>query len=32
VDAVGFSKVEGRPFRVREIQEKIESMLGEPQK
>jgi 2-oxoglutarate ferredoxin oxidoreductase subunit alpha len=28
VDAVGLSKVEGRPFRIREIEEGIETMLG----
>jgi 2-oxoglutarate ferredoxin oxidoreductase subunit alpha len=29
VDAVGLPKVEGRPFRVWEIQEQIELLLGE---
>ncbi len=29
VDAVGLWKVEGRPFRIREIREKIEDVLGE---
>ena len=29
VDAAGLPKVEGRPFRVREIQENIETLLGE---
>ncbi len=28
VDVVGFPKVEGRPFRIREIQDRIETMLG----
>jgi len=28
VDAVGLSEVEGRPFRIREIEEGIETMLG----
>jgi 2-oxoglutarate/2-oxoacid ferredoxin oxidoreductase subunit alpha len=30
VDAVGLPKVEGRPFRVREIQKGIEALLGGP--
>jgi 2-oxoglutarate/2-oxoacid ferredoxin oxidoreductase subunit alpha len=30
VPAVGFCKVEGRPFRVRDIQQRIEQLLGEP--
>jgi len=30
VDAVGLCKVEGRPFRVREVQDRIETLLGEP--
>jgi 2-oxoglutarate/2-oxoacid ferredoxin oxidoreductase subunit alpha len=29
VDAVGLSKVEGRPFRIREVLERIEELLGE---
>jgi len=29
VPAIGFSKVEGRPFRIGEIQERIEQLLGE---
>jgi 2-oxoglutarate ferredoxin oxidoreductase subunit alpha len=29
IDAVGYCQVEGRPFRIREIREKIESLLGE---
>jgi 2-oxoglutarate ferredoxin oxidoreductase subunit alpha len=29
VDAVGLCKVEGRPFRIREVQDKIETLLGE---
>jgi 2-oxoglutarate ferredoxin oxidoreductase subunit alpha len=29
VPAVGLSKVEGRPFRVREVQERIGQLLGE---
>jgi 2-oxoglutarate ferredoxin oxidoreductase subunit alpha len=29
VDAVGLCKVDGRPFRVRDVQEHIEQLLGE---
>jgi 2-oxoglutarate ferredoxin oxidoreductase subunit alpha len=29
VDAVGMSKVEGRPFRIREVRGQIEALLGE---
>jgi 2-oxoglutarate ferredoxin oxidoreductase subunit alpha len=29
VDAIGLPKVEGRPFRIMEIQESIETLLGE---
>jgi 2-oxoglutarate ferredoxin oxidoreductase subunit alpha len=32
VDAAGLTKVEGRPFRVREIQEQIETLLGAQQR
>jgi 2-oxoglutarate/2-oxoacid ferredoxin oxidoreductase subunit alpha len=32
VDAVGLCKVEGRPFRIREIRERIAELLGEPTK
>ena len=30
VPAVGLCKVEGRPFRIRDIRERIEQLLGEP--
>jgi len=29
VDAVGFAKVQGRPFEVAELKARIESLLGE---
>ena len=28
IDAVGLNKVQGKPFRIREIETKIEEMLG----
>ena len=28
VDALGFSKVEGRPFRIQEIRDRIDTLLG----
>lgn len=28
VDALGFSKVEGRPFRIQEIHSRIDTLLG----
>lgn len=29
IDAIGFSKVEGKPFRVRDVRGKIEELLGD---
>ena len=28
VDAIGFSRVEGRPFRIQEIRDRVEALLG----
>jgi 2-oxoglutarate ferredoxin oxidoreductase subunit alpha len=31
IDAIGFNKVQGRPFKVSEIVERCERLLGAPQ-